>query len=352
MTEREPGWYPDDQGGERWWNGVSWSEGARTGPEEVFGQVAVPTSDWTAAPATVPPPTPPATGRRCGGRGPLAALLVTGVVVLVLGALLLFPGRSGGDGGANAPTAPGWPTTTAPAVAGAGDLAAIERMIARYKSSGANVVPDTRKGRDYLRAFLFHLTDAKIAAQFGGADALAAAKETEQKFLAGEPLGSVRLTGGANGPVLLSGELGPHPAEEQVRALAADASGSYLDPVRTAAAAFELDTSGDPAQLSPDCRAGLADPPLTYCPDKRVLFLPDRGTAAPAYLDAARHELARYRIYRLCGYLAPPVAAADPAAAASSYAVRFLGADPAGQTPAPTPESDAVADAIAAGECG
>lgn len=62
MTDsRTPGWYPDPDGsGERWWNGVSWSEARRAAPGS-----PLPTTTTTAAavaapvaPAAFPAPAP------------------------------------------------------------------------------------------------------------------------------------------------------------------------------------------------------------------------------------------------------------------------------------------------------
>lgn len=52
-TFQRPGWYPDPDGnpGERWWNGTSWSESRRGGPQPV-----VPVTSVQPAASTAPPP--------------------------------------------------------------------------------------------------------------------------------------------------------------------------------------------------------------------------------------------------------------------------------------------------------
>lgn len=48
------GWYPDPRGGERWWNGIAWSDSRRAGPGAVPMTAASPKEHIVPASAAAP----------------------------------------------------------------------------------------------------------------------------------------------------------------------------------------------------------------------------------------------------------------------------------------------------------
>lgn len=168
-----------------------------------------PVGDDAAGPASgplgMPPQTPP---RPWVIAAIIAAVLVAlivlaGLVVVGIGSVLTLAGNPG-DGAHSSETDDPSPSDPAPNP-DTNDLEPSARMVEsslqatmdEYKSARDDGslwlrIPDSDFNRTALSAFLYFLTDMKLAASFGGdtSDYLEQADDLEQKLLNQEPLGS------------------------------------------------------------------------------------------------------------------------------------------------------------------
>ena len=204
---------PEDEAGPA--RGIE-PEGASSGPPPPpdFGVVAKrpeeiprPVIDYSAGPAWAPPALPPQRGLRPWA---LAAIIGAIVTVLVLVVVLVVVGIGSlvtltGDPGEAAPTSdspdsgesdPDQDDVDSGSDAGAVE-SALQAMLDEYKTARDNgslwsQIPDTDFNHTALSAFLYLLTDMKVAANWGAdtSDYLERADELEQKLLNQEPLGS------------------------------------------------------------------------------------------------------------------------------------------------------------------
>jgi hypothetical protein len=107
-TAPPPGWYPDPDGAPatvRWWDGMRWSDvttPAGPGVAVQHSPVLTPPPAAASSSGVIAPPEPPP-GRR-DRRGPVLALAVIGLVVLI--GIGLLVSRSGGTGAAPAADPP------------------------------------------------------------------------------------------------------------------------------------------------------------------------------------------------------------------------------------------------------
>lgn len=101
-TPERPGWYPDDDGGERWYDGNAWTE-HRRGTDLGESTIVVPPSNDPQPPSSWQQFGAPAQLEVAGGRGLQIGLVVAGVVVLMLvgvvGGIVLLGGNDKGDKG-------------------------------------------------------------------------------------------------------------------------------------------------------------------------------------------------------------------------------------------------------------
>lgn len=135
-TPGQPGWYPDGEGHQRWFDGNAWTEHVQPGSADDSTVVVPPSGPGTAelpqagGYGVVPPPEPagsqsgqPAFGQPPFGQPPqesgkglwialavLAVLLLIGV--MVVGALLLLGGDEGDDQGTDETTTSDTPETS------------------------------------------------------------------------------------------------------------------------------------------------------------------------------------------------------------------------------------------------
>ena len=158
--------------------------------------------NYAAYPASGQPATAPQRASRPWALAAIIAAIVA-VFVLVLG-IVVFGISSvltlAGDPGEAAPSSETDDSGQAPMDSGS-DSGAVETslqaMIDEYKTARDNgslwtSIPDTAYNRTAVSAFLYFLTDMKIAASFGGdtSDYQQRADELERKLLNEEPLGS------------------------------------------------------------------------------------------------------------------------------------------------------------------
>lgn len=176
-----------------------------------FGYGPPPTPDFgveppaladVAAPVDVYPAPPPTSAR-----GPVVAVLAAIVGVLAIVLVLVVIGISSlppliDTSGESAPSdsddsGQSGPSLVDPGSSGGAVEASLQATIDEYKTARDSgtlwaTIPDTQFNRTALSAFLYLLTDLKLAASFGAdtSDYLEQADELEQKLLNEEPLGS------------------------------------------------------------------------------------------------------------------------------------------------------------------
>lgn len=172
--------------------------------------------------------------------------------------------------------------------------------------------------------------------------------------------------------VLVPSDVQPLPAEER-EAFARefvptpDATGSYLSAAADLAAAFGVPTYLYKTSSYYECNRILSPRDIEtfesaaawYCLMGEIWIVEEnlQGTSV-APVDTMRHELAHGQIFAACGTLDPPVSPSQEGVT-NSYAVLFLGADPAkvstgearGYDYTMTPETDAAAQKIHDGIC-
>jgi len=154
------------------------------------------------------PVAPAAAGPRPGLVGGIVAIVAAVILVPVIALVtvwLVVAGSSpaGDDRAPIVPTAaPSWEAddpdgTDGPAVPAGEVEATLQRMIDDYKASLRDGslwerIPETEFNQTAVTAFLYLLTDLRLAASFGGDTSgyLEEAEELERKLLAQEPLGS------------------------------------------------------------------------------------------------------------------------------------------------------------------
>lgn len=400
------GWYddPEQQGTLRYWDGARWTDHRQ--PKPVAQQAAPPqgasyqpTNPYQGAQyhQYQGQPYPGGQPRKRSGGPAIAIVLVLGLVLAV--GLVWQVLRGVGDLTSGADPNGSTPSTTAAVPVyylterpGYADMKAyVEDVHEKYSTALSDgtidmYVPNTDEGHAYAQAFVYILTDYKVALIWDNTastypeelDAVIQSyRDTvahyEELFLAGEDLGVRVSITHSDGTVFESDGVAPELVYDDPEEFARNFNprpgddGTYVDAATELAAAFGMEVTY------------TYEPGVTGCSDSFEFSLdeleavfcsasPDLIWVNPAYwdypnslsgerfVDSMRHEVTHRRIFDICGTIAPPIAGASFEAVTNSYAVLYLGMSAEYDQNQPAnyqmnAETDRIAEAIANGTC-
>lgn len=417
----QPGWYDDPQhaGMLRYWDGAAWTEHREpkpTAPHQASTPPAAPHHGGQYPGGYQYQGSPYAGGNRYQGTpyqgagfnpprkksgGPVIAMvlvvglvIVTGLIWQVVRSVSDLTGTAGGGTPSTSSSAgadevpiyilgerPGWPELSDH----------VETMHQKYSDALADgsitkYVPDTDEGIAYAQAFVYILTDYKVALMWMGATASTEPSDLdnqiagfrsevdgyEARFLAGEDLGATVRIVHEDGTVFESEGVGPELVFDDPEEFAQNyraqpnANGSYADAAAELAAGFGLSVTYNYAPGADGClpsKHALENIAAVFCPAS-----PDLIWVNPEYRDypdsvyreefihMIRHEIGHHQILDLCGTIAPPIALDVWEGVTNAYAVLYLGADQEllggiDGTYTMTDETFEMAEAIHAGTC-